>query len=45
MNQNMLKAEYAFQVVLNMPYVDKNCFGPQNKPVVVAAKTFLSQLI
>ena len=37
-------AEHAFQVVLDLPYVEANCFA-QRKPVVVPAKTFLSQLL
>ena len=43
--QNMLQAEYAFQVVLEMPYVQRNCFEAQSAPLVVPAKTFLSQLV
>ena len=43
--KDMLKVEYAFQVVFNMPYVNKSCFDVQDKPLVVPAKTFLSQLI
>ena len=42
--QEQTKAKYAFQVVLDMPYVDKNCFE-QYTPVIVPLKTFLSQLI
>ena len=42
--QNQLKAEYALQVVIEMDYVNKNCFiGPE--PLKVPAKTFLSQLV
>ncbi len=42
--QNQLKAKYALQVVIEMDYVNKNCFiGPQ--PLIVPAKTFLSQLV
>jgi predicted AAA+ superfamily ATPase len=37
-------AEHAFQVVLDLPYVEANCFA-HRKPVVVPAKTFLSQLL
>ncbi|NGX37896.1 MAG: hypothetical protein K1000chlam2_01064 [Chlamydiae bacterium] len=40
----VLHTEHAFQVVLNMPYVDANCFA-EKKPLIVPAKTFLSQLI
>lgn len=42
--QNQLKANYALQVVIEMDYVNKNCFiGPD--PIIVPAKTFLSQLV
>lgn len=42
--QDQLKAEYALQVVIEMDYVNKNCFvGPE--PLIVPAKTFLSQLV
>jgi predicted AAA+ superfamily ATPase len=37
-------AEHAFQVVLDLPYVQANCFA-HRKPLVVPAKTFLSQLL
>lgn len=37
-------AEHAFQVVMDLPYEDANCFE-QRKPMVVPAKTFLSQLL
>lgn len=37
-------AEHAFQVVLDLPYVAANCFT-HRQPMVVPAKTFLSQLI
>jgi predicted AAA+ superfamily ATPase len=42
--QNQLQAPHAFQVLLNLPYVDKNCFL-EEKPVIVPAATFLSQLV
>lgn len=42
--QSQLKADYALQVVIEMDYIDKNCFvGPE--PLIVPAKTFLSQLV
>ncbi len=40
----ILETKHAFQVVLDMPYVNRNCFAGK-KPVIVPAKTFLSQLI
>jgi len=42
--QQQLQAPYAFQVVIDAPYVDQNCFS-QHQPIKVPAKTFLSQLI
>ena len=42
--QEKTKAPHAFQVNMKMDYVDKDCFSI-NYPVVVPAKTFLSQLI
>ena len=42
--QKQLKAKYAFQVVINLPYVDADCFKHET-PTVVPARTFLSQLI
>jgi len=37
-------APYAFQVIHNLDYVNKSCFETQ-EPIIVPAKTFLSQLI
>lgn len=37
-------APHAFQVIADLPYVDKNCFE-EHKPIIVPALTFLSQLI
>lgn len=42
--QQQTKAAHAFQVSLNMPYVDKNCFE-LTEPMIVPARTFLSQLV
>lgn len=39
-----LNVPYAFQIGFDMPYVDRDCFETE-EPVVVSAKTFLSQLI
>ncbi len=38
------KAAHAFQVVLDLPYEAADCFT-QRQPIVVPAKTFLSQLL
>ena len=42
--QEQTKAKHAFQVVLDMEYVDIDCFT-KNIPIKVPAKTFLSQLV
>ena len=39
-----LKVPYAFQVVFDLPYVDKDCFECKD-PTIVPALTFLSQMI
>jgi hypothetical protein len=39
-----LKPKHAFQVVVDMDYVDSDCFTEKG-PLIVPAKTFLSQLI
>lgn len=40
----ILKPKYAFQVVLNMDFIKKDCFL-EKRPVIVPLFTFLSQLI
>ena len=42
--QKQLQAKHALQVVINMPYVDKSCFI-SDEPIIVPARTFLSQLV
>jgi predicted AAA+ superfamily ATPase len=42
--QQQTKAPHAFQVVLNLPYEPADCFAT-HRPVVVPARTFLSQLL
>lgn len=42
--QKATKAPHAFQVVFDLPYVNRDCFEIQ-EPVIVPAKTFLSQLV
>ncbi|HYF97924.1 MAG TPA: AAA family ATPase [Coxiellaceae bacterium] len=42
--QQQTGAKHAFQVVMKMDYVDIDCFSYQ-KPIIVPAKTFLSQLV
>ena len=41
--QIQTNAQHAFQAVMNLPYEHADCFRV-HRPVVVAAKTFLSQL-
>jgi len=43
--QKQLAAPFAFQVVLDAPYVDADCFARTGGPTVVPARTFLSQLL
>jgi uncharacterized protein len=43
--QEQLKIPFAFQVVVNADYVNADCFAVQGRPLVVPAKTFLSQLL
>lgn len=42
--QEMTKAPHAFQVVIDMEYIPVDCFESK-KPVIVPARTFLSQLV
>lgn len=42
--QEKTGAKHAFQVVLDLPYIHKDCFAA-TAPIIVSAKTFLSQLI
>lgn len=43
--QDQLGAPHAFQVVLDADYVDADCFAAPSSPLVVPARTFLSQLL
>jgi len=43
--QDQLKAPFAFQVVLDADYVDADCFAKPRGPMVVPARTLLSQLL
>ncbi len=42
--QKMIQAKHAFQVTINMPYQDMDLFTT-DKPIIVPAVTFLSQLL
>jgi hypothetical protein len=42
--RKQLNLEHVFQVAIDGEYVDQDVFSV-NKPVIVPAKTFLSQLI
>lgn len=43
--QDQIKAPFAFQVVIDADYVDANCFASPRGPMVVPARTLLSQLL
>ena len=43
--QKQLDAPHAFQVVLDADYVGADCFEKSRAPLVVPARTFLSQLL
>ena len=43
--QNQVKAPFAFQVVLHADFVKADCFAAGHRPLVVPARTFLSQLL
>lgn len=43
--QNKIDAPFALQVVIDADYVDADCFAKPRGPVVVPARTFLSQLL
>lgn len=42
--QTQIEAPFAFQVVIDADYVDADCFARPGNPLVVPARTFLSQL-
>ncbi|MBP7074841.1 MAG: hypothetical protein KBA81_05590 [Rhabdochlamydiaceae bacterium] len=42
--QKMTGTSHAFQVVFDLPFVNKSCFEEKG-PLLVPARTFLSQLI
>ena len=42
--QRETRAAHAFQVAMDAPYVDEDCFS-RTDPVIVPAKTFLAQLV
>ncbi|MDE0192921.1 MAG: ATP-binding protein [Gammaproteobacteria bacterium] len=43
--QRQLDAPFAFQVTVRQAYVPRNCFASPGPPLVVPARTFLSQLL
>jgi predicted AAA+ superfamily ATPase len=43
--QQQIRAPFAFQVVIDANYVDADCFQKPGDPLVVPARTFLSQLV
>jgi uncharacterized protein len=42
--QHQTLAPHAFQVVMDLPFVESSCFA-RSDPTVVPARTFLSQLV
>lgn len=42
--QQQLEVPIALQVALDLPYVDRDCFG-LGRPTIVPARTLLSQLV
>ena len=40
-----LSAPFAFQVLMEADFVEADCFAARRQPVVVPAKTLLSQLL
>lgn len=42
--QRQSGAAHAFQVALDLPFVDRDCFE-EEKPVIVPARTFLAQMV
>ena len=43
--QERLGAPFAFQVTVDAGYVDEDCFARPGRPLIVPARTFLSQLL
>jgi predicted AAA+ superfamily ATPase len=43
--QQQLATPFAFQVVLDADYIDADCFARPGAPIVIPARTFLSQLL
>ena len=43
--QDQLNAPFAFQLVIDADYVEADCFSKPGRPVVVPARTLLSQLM
>jgi len=43
--QDQLNAPFAFQLVVDANYVNADCFARPGGPIIVPARTFLSQLL
>lgn len=43
--QGQVNAPFAFQVVVDAEYIDADCFARPGSPIMVPARTFLSQLL
>jgi len=42
--QSQTRTEHAFQVAMDLDFIERDCFE-LNKPIIVPARTFLAQLI
>ena len=43
--RDQLGAPFAFQVTVDADYVDRDCFAEPGRPLIVPARTFLSQML
>jgi predicted AAA+ superfamily ATPase len=43
--QEQLKVPFAFQIVVDMNFINADCFAKARSPIAVPARTFLSQLL
>jgi hypothetical protein len=43
--QDQLRAPFAFQVLLEPDFIEADCFAARPQPVIVPARTLLSQLL
>ena len=43
--QDRIGAPFAFQITVDADYVDRDCFAEPGRPLIVPARTFLSQML